>query len=75
MSGSSWYYGTYGNFQIQKNVDYIEQLVKDNKLADQVQAERENGKNWDDLKKDLGDIKKSLQDMGKNQIQVYNVSM
>ena len=53
----------------------VEQLVKDNKLADQVQAERENGKNWDDLKKDLGDIKKSLQDMGKSQIQVYNVSM
>ena len=32
MSGSSWYYGTYGNFQIQKNVDYIEHLVKDNEL-------------------------------------------
>lgn len=59
----------------EQTAQIVEQLVKDNKLADQVQAERENGKNWDDLKKDLGDIKKSLQDMGKNQIQVYNVSM
>ncbi len=33
MSGSCWYYGTYGDFQIEKNVDYIEQLVKDNDLA------------------------------------------
>lgn len=32
MSGSSWYYGTYGDFQTEKNVDYIEQLVKDNNL-------------------------------------------
>lgn len=32
MSGSSWYYGTYGDFQIEKNVDFIEQLVKDNNL-------------------------------------------
>ena len=32
MSGSSWYYGTYGDFQIKKNVDFIEQLVKDNDL-------------------------------------------
>ena len=32
MSGSSWYYGTYGNFQIEKNVDFIEQLVQDNDL-------------------------------------------
>ena len=32
MSGSSWYYGTYGDFQIQRNVDFIEQLVKDNDL-------------------------------------------
>ena len=29
MSGSSWYYG---DFQIKKNVDFIEQLVKDNDL-------------------------------------------
>ena len=34
MSGSSWYYGTYGDFQIKKNVDFIEQLVKDNDLDD-----------------------------------------
>ena len=32
MSGSSWYYGTYGDFQIEKNVDFIEQLVKNNDL-------------------------------------------
>lgn len=32
MSGSSWYYGTYGDFQIEKNVDFIEQLVNDNDL-------------------------------------------
>ena len=32
MSGSSWYYGTYGDFQIRRNVDFIEQLVKDNDL-------------------------------------------
>lgn len=29
MSGSCWYYGTYGDFQIKRNVDFIEQLVKD----------------------------------------------
>ena len=32
MSGSCWYYGTYGDFQIEKNVDFIEQLVKENSL-------------------------------------------
>ena len=32
MSGSCWYYGTYGDFQIERNVDFIEQLVKDNGL-------------------------------------------
>ena len=32
MSGSSWYYGTYGDFQIEKNVDFIEQLVRDDNL-------------------------------------------
>ena len=34
MSGSSWYYGTYGDFQIEKNVDHIEQLVRDNDLTE-----------------------------------------
>ena len=34
MSGSSWYYGGYGDFQIKRNVDYIEQIVKDNNLND-----------------------------------------
>ena len=34
MSGSSWYYGTFGNFQIEKNVDFIEQLVKENDLEE-----------------------------------------
>lgn len=32
MSGSCWYYGTYGDFQIERNVEFIEQLVKDNDL-------------------------------------------
>ena len=32
MSGSSWYYGTYGDFQIERNVDFIEQLVLENNL-------------------------------------------
>ncbi|MBR2594054.1 MAG: glycoside hydrolase [Firmicutes bacterium] len=32
MSGSCWYYGTYGDFQIENNANFIEQLVKDNKL-------------------------------------------
>ena len=34
MSGSSWYYGTYGDFQIQKNVDHIEEVVRDHGLDD-----------------------------------------
>ncbi|MBQ8094132.1 MAG: glycoside hydrolase [Clostridia bacterium] len=32
MSGSCWYYGTYGDFQTEKNVDFIRQLVEDNNL-------------------------------------------
>lgn len=32
MSGSSWYYGGFGDFQIKKNVDFIEQLVIQKKL-------------------------------------------
>ena len=32
MSGSCWYYGSYGDFQFKKNVDFIENLVKTNKL-------------------------------------------
>ena len=32
MSGSSWYYGTYGDFQIERNVDFIEQHVQENNL-------------------------------------------
>ena len=32
MSGSCWYYGGFGDFQTEKNVDLIEQLVKDNDL-------------------------------------------
>ena len=32
MSGSCWYYGTYGDFQTVKNVDFIEQLVKEQNL-------------------------------------------
>lgn len=32
MSGACWYYGTYGNFQTERNVDFIGQLVSDNDL-------------------------------------------
>ncbi|MBQ8076260.1 MAG: hypothetical protein IJ237_09805 [Oscillospiraceae bacterium] len=32
MSGSCWYYGTYGDFQIEKNVDFIEQIVREHNL-------------------------------------------
>ena len=34
MSGSSWYYGGYGDFQIERNVDFIEQLIKENDLEE-----------------------------------------
>ena len=34
MSGSCWYYGTYGDFQFEKNVDFIEQLVEDANLEE-----------------------------------------
>ena len=34
MSGSSWYFGTYGDFQIGKNVDFIQQVVQENDLDD-----------------------------------------
>ena len=32
MSGSCWYYGTYGDFQFKNNVGFLEQLVTDNDL-------------------------------------------
>ncbi|MBQ6505310.1 MAG: hypothetical protein IJI57_15500 [Flexilinea sp.] len=32
MSGSCWYYGTYGDFQTKNNVDFIENLVRENDL-------------------------------------------
>ena len=32
MSGSSWHFGGFGDFQTQRSVDYIEQLVADNDL-------------------------------------------
>ena len=32
MSGSCWYYGTYGDFQFRNNVDFLEQLVSDKDL-------------------------------------------
>lgn len=32
MSGSSWYYGTYGDFQIERNVDHIEKVVREKNL-------------------------------------------
>ena len=34
MSGSCWYYGTYGDFQFEKNVDFIEQLVEKENLEE-----------------------------------------
>ncbi len=34
MSGSCWYYGTYGDFRFEDNVDFIEQLVKDENLEE-----------------------------------------
>ena len=32
MSGSSWYFGTYGDFQTVRNVDFIQQLIEENDL-------------------------------------------
>ena len=32
MSGSCWYYGTYGDFQTERNVDHIQRLVAENDL-------------------------------------------
>lgn len=32
MSGSSWYYGTYGDFQTVRNVDYVQQIIEENDL-------------------------------------------
>ena len=32
MSDSSWYYGTYGDFQTVRNVDYVQQIVEENGL-------------------------------------------
>lgn len=32
MSGSCWYYGGYGDFRFEENVDFIEDLVEDNDL-------------------------------------------
>ena len=32
MSGSCWYYGTYGDFQTQNNVNFIENMVKEQEL-------------------------------------------
>lgn len=32
MSGSSWYYGTYGDFQTVRNVDFIQQLIEEQNL-------------------------------------------
>ena len=32
MSGSSWYYGAYGDFQIGRNVDHIQRIVEENDL-------------------------------------------
>ena len=34
MSGSCWYYGTYGDFRFKDNVDFIENLVKEQNLVE-----------------------------------------
>ena len=34
MSGSSWYFGTYGDVQTVRNVDFIQQLIEQNDLND-----------------------------------------
>ena len=33
MSGSCWYYGTYGDFRFEQNVDFIEQLIENENLG------------------------------------------
>ena len=38
MSGSCWYYGTYGDFRFKENVDYIENLVKEQNLDERGYA-------------------------------------
>ena len=34
MSGSCWYYGGYGDFRIEQNVDYLEEVIRDNDLEE-----------------------------------------
>ena len=34
MSGSSWYYGTYGDFQISRNVDKLEEVIQNKSLEE-----------------------------------------
>ena len=34
MSGSCWYYGGYGDFQIERNAGHLEEVIRDNDLED-----------------------------------------
>lgn len=42
MSGSCWHCGTYGDFQIEKNVDFIEQLVSRRVAKEQLNLENKS---------------------------------
>ena len=59
----------------EQTAQIVEQLVKNNQLADRVQEERKNGKDWDTLLKDLDDIKEEIRKSGSNQFQLVNVNL
>ena len=50
MSGSCWYYGGFGDFQTKRNVDFIEQLVKDNNLDERGYFVYQTVGTWDGVK-------------------------
>lgn len=59
----------------EQTAQIVEQLVKNNQLADRVQEERENGKDWNTLLKDLSEIKEEIRKSGSNQFQLINVNL
>lgn len=59
----------------EQTAQIVEQLVKNNQLADRVQEERENGKDWNTLLKDLSEIKEEIRKSGSNQFQLVNVNL
>ena len=59
----------------EQTAQIVEQLVKNNQLADRVQEERESGKDWNTLLKDLSDIKEEIRKSGSNQFQLVNVNL